>query len=45
MEKARSIYDTVVRERIVHHFIEGHVFDVQFEGVGEFDEHIVFMRE
>ena len=44
MEKARRIYDTVLRERIVHRFMEGYVFDVQFEGVGEFDEQIVFMK-
>ena len=44
MEQSRSIYDKVVRERIVHRFIEGYVFDAQFEGVGEFDGHIVFME-
>ena len=44
MEKTRSTFETVVLEKIVHHFIEEDAFDVQFEGGGEFDEHIVFMK-
>ena len=43
MEKARIIFDTVVKEKIVNHFNED-VFDVQFEGVGAFEEQIVFMK-
>ena len=43
MEKARIIFDTVVKEKIINHFNEGDVFDVQFEGVGAFEEQIVFI--
>ena len=44
MEKARSIFYAVVKEKIFYHFKDEDVFDIHFEGVGEFEGQLVFIK-
>ena len=44
MDEAKEVFNRVIKEKIVSQFVKSDMFEVNFEGVGSFDQKVVFIK-